>query len=123
VCLTTGFSSETQQQLIDSLGWRDLVDLVLAPGPGRRGRPFPDLVLQAALATPVDDMADVVVAGDTTSDVESGRRAGAGIVVGVLTGAHGRAELESARPTHVVESVADLPGLLEGGRRAGTVGR
>jgi phosphoglycolate phosphatase len=33
-------------------------------------------------------------------------------VAGVLTGAHGRAEFESVPHTHILESVADLSGLV-----------
>jgi phosphoglycolate phosphatase len=39
---------------------------------------------------------ELAVAGDTPSDVESGLRAGAGLVAGVLTGDAARAELEAA---------------------------
>ncbi len=112
VCLTTGFSADTQQLIVATLGWVDRVDLLLAPGPGVRGRPHPDLVLTAVLRLGVDDVRSVAVAGDTANDLLAGTRAGAGIVAGVLTGAHGRAELEAAPHTHLLDSVADLPALL-----------
>src|SRR5258708_47049 len=85
VCLTTGFSAGTRDALLDALGWRDLVDLALSPGPGVRGRPHPDLVLAAILALGVDDVRAVAVAGDTANDLLAGTRAGASIVAGVLT--------------------------------------
>jgi phosphoglycolate phosphatase-like HAD superfamily hydrolase len=47
---------------------------------------------------------ELAVVGDTTSDVESGLRAGAGVVAGVLTGESTRAELEA------VPSQTGLPG-------------
>jgi phosphoglycolate phosphatase len=112
VCLTTGFSAETQQLIVATLGWVDRVDLVLAPGPGVRGRPHPDLVLTAVLRLGIDDVRAVAVAGDTASDLLAGTRAGAGVVAGVLTGAHGRAELEAAPHTHVLDSIAELPAIL-----------
>jgi len=112
VCLTTGFSPTTRNALIDSLGWRHEVDLALSPGDCGRGRPFPDMILHAVVALEVDDVADVAVVGDTASDVISGLRAGASMVIGVLTGAHGRAELEAASPTHILASVAELPDLV-----------
>ncbi len=112
ICLTTGFSADTQALLVAALGWSDLVDLALAPGPGLRGRPHPDMVLQAMLTLRIDDVAAVATVGDTTSDLLSGWRAGAGVVAGVLTGAHRRAELEAAPHTHLLASVADLPDLL-----------
>lgn len=115
ICLTTGFSAATQDALVAHLGWRDLVDLTLAPGPGRRGRPHPDLVLAAVMALEIDDVRAVAVAGDTANDLLSGHRAGASIVAGVLTGSHDRAQLEAAPHTHVLASVADLPGVVLGG--------
>jgi phosphoglycolate phosphatase len=109
VCLTTGFSSGTREQLMDVLGWRDLVDLSLSPGDGVRGRPYPDLVLTALMRLEVDAVQDVAVAGDTASDLIAGSAAGAAVVAGVLTGAHDRGQLSEAPHTHVLESIADLP--------------
>ena len=113
VCLTTGFSGETQQALVDHLGWSDLVDLTLSPGGASgRGRPYPDLVLNAVLRMRIDDVRAVAVAGDTANDLLSGWRAGASIVAGVLTGAHSSAELAEAPHTHILPSVADLPAVV-----------
>jgi len=111
VCLTTGFSPATLDALLVALGWRDRVDLALAPGPGTRGRPHPDLILRAVLALEVEDVRAVAVTGDTASDLEAGTRAGASVVAGVLTGAHGRAELSAAPHTHLLDSVADFPAV------------
>ena len=113
VCLTTGFSPSTRDLLLSSLGWEDAVDLVLSPADAGRGRPFPDMVLTAVLRLAVDDVRQVAVAGDTANDLLAGWRAGAGIVAGVLTGAHSRTELEAAPHTHVLDSVADLPPLIQ----------
>ncbi|MFD5418739.1 phosphonatase-like hydrolase [Streptomyces sp. NPDC127069] len=114
VVLTTGFARVTQDAILDALGWRDLADLTLCPADaGGRGRPYPDLVLAAFLRTgAVDDVRETAVAGDTAYDMLSGRRAGAGIVAGVLTGAHDRTALTAHGATHVLDSVAGLPALL-----------
>jgi phosphoglycolate phosphatase len=110
--LTTGFSKSTQDTIIDILGWRGLVDALICPYGTVRGRPHPDMVLAAAAACAVDDLSRVAVVGDTPSDVESGLRAGAGVVVGVLTGAAERDALLSAGAHEIIESVEDLPELL-----------
>jgi phosphoglycolate phosphatase-like HAD superfamily hydrolase len=60
----------------------------------------------------VDDVRDVVVVGDTANDLLSGFRAGAGAVVGVLTGAHDRALLCAAPHTHLVDDVTRVPDVL-----------
>jgi len=57
-------------------------------------------------------VAEVAVVGDTTSDLLAGSRSGASSVIGVLSGAHSREELSRAPHTHLIPSVADLPGLL-----------
>ncbi|MEU5475453.1 phosphonatase-like hydrolase [Streptomyces lydicus] len=114
VVLTTGFARVTQDAILAALGWQDLVPLTLCPADaGGRGRPYPDLVLTALLRTrATDSVRRIAVAGDTSYDMLSGRRAGAPVVAGVLTGAHGRTQLESAGATHVLGSVAELPALL-----------
>jgi phosphonatase-like hydrolase len=112
VALTTGFSARTRDLLIEVLGWGDLVDLVLSPVDAGRGRPYPDMILTALLALGAESVAAVAVAGDTAADMVSGRRAGASVVAGVLSGADDRARLIAAGATHVIESVAQLPGLL-----------
>ncbi|MFD3803277.1 phosphonatase-like hydrolase [Streptomyces sp. NPDC058619] len=120
VVLTTGFARVTQDAILDALGWRDLADLTLCPADaGGRGRPYPDMVLAAFLRTgAVADVRDVVVAGDTAYDMLSGSRAGAGLVAGVLTGAHDRAALAEHGATHVLGSVAELPAVLAAARPA-----
>lgn len=114
VVLTTGFARVTQDAILDALGWRALVDLTLCPADaGGRGRPYPDMVLAAFLRTgAVDDVRQVVVAGDTSYDMLSGVRSGAGIVAGVLTGAHDEPALKEHGATHVLPSVAELPALI-----------
>lgn len=112
VCFTTGFSDRTREAILEHLGWSARSDLALSPGGDLRGRPAPDLVLAAVIRLGVDDVREVVVVGDTVNDLLSGTRAGAGRVVGVLTGAHDRATLARAPHTDLIESVAELPQLL-----------
>lgn len=116
VVLTTGFARVTQDAILDALGWRDLVELTLCPADaGRRGRPYPDMVLSAFLRTgAVQDVRQIAVVGDTAYDMLSGVRSGASVVAGVLTGAHDDATLRAAGATHVLGSVAELPAVLRG---------
>ncbi|MFI1180585.1 phosphonatase-like hydrolase [Streptomyces sp. NPDC020799] len=113
VVLTTGFARVTQDAILTALGWTDLADLTLCPADAGRGRPFPDMVLTALLRTAaVDSVQRIAVAGDTSYDMLSGRRAGASLVAGVLTGAHDEQALRAAGATAVLPSVAELPGLI-----------
>jgi phosphonatase-like hydrolase len=112
LCLTTGFSPATRDRIVTALGWEALVDLVLSPADAGRGRPWPDMILTAVLRLRIDDVAEVAVVGDTSSDLLAGARSGASMVIGVLSGAHSRSELARAPHTHLIDSVADLPDLL-----------
>ncbi|MFE7801223.1 phosphonatase-like hydrolase [Nocardia sp. NPDC057440] len=112
VALTTGFSRSTQDRLLDALGWNDIADLTLAPSDAGRGRPYPDMVLTALLRLGVDAVDQVAVLGDTTSDIGTGRAAGARIVAGTLTGAHDENQLRAAGATHVVASVTEFADLI-----------
>ncbi|WP_105036331.1 phosphonatase-like hydrolase [Cryobacterium aureum] len=112
VALVTGFSRATQDTLIDALGWSELIDVSLCPAEAGRGRPYPDLPLTALLRTGASSVAAMVVVGDTASDMLSGLSAGAGLVVGVLTGTHDTDTLEDAGADVVIASVADLAELL-----------
>lgn len=113
VVLTTGFARGTADTIIASLGWQDHVDAVLTPADAGRGRPYPDLNLTAVLRTQAPSVAALAVVGDTVSDVRSGIAAGAGLVVGVLTGATSAETFEAAGADAVLASVADLPALLQ----------
>ena len=112
VALTTGFSRSTLDTLITELGWRDLIDVSVTPGEAGRGRPHPDMLQKAATTLGVTNPANVVVLGDTASDMKSGVAFGAGQVIGVLTGDHDEVTLRDAGATTVVNSVADLKSLI-----------
>jgi len=112
VALSTGFSCTTQEKLLAALGWQSLADLVLAPGPGVRGRPYPDLILTALVRLEIDGVANVATLGDTSSDIECALRAGAAIAAGTLTGAHSEQRLRAAGATHVVGSVTAFADLI-----------
>ena len=112
VALTTGFSGTTQGKLVAALGWSSLADLVLAPGNGVRGRPFPDLLLTALIRLEIDSVHNVAALGDTSSDVESALRAGAAVAAGTLTGAHNEQQLRDAGATHVVSDVTEFADLI-----------
>jgi phosphonatase-like hydrolase len=113
VCLTTGFAPSTRDALLDALGWRAEIDLALSPADVGRGRPAPDLVLGAMARLGVAEPLAVAVVGDTASDLEAGSAAGAGAVVGVLSGAHDEATLAAAPHTAIIGDVNGLLGVLE----------
>lgn len=110
ICLLTGFSEPIQQSMLERFEWGDSVDLALSPTEELRGRPWPDLILTAGARLHASHVEAVAVVGDTANDVKAARRAGAGICAAVLTGAHDRATLSEANPTHILD---DLAGFIE----------
>jgi phosphoglycolate phosphatase len=112
VVLISGFSRKLLGLVMDTLGWWDRVDLALSPDEVPRGCPLPDPVLTAMLRIGVADVRETAVAHGTESGVQCGRRSGASVVAGVLTGTHPAQRLRKAGATHVLGSVAALPDLL-----------
>jgi phosphoglycolate phosphatase len=114
VCVITGLSRRLLGVVLDTLHWWRLVDLALCPEDAPRGCPWPDPMLTAALRLGVEDVAEAAFAGSTASEVLCGRRSGAGIVAGVLTGGHTADRLRKAGATHLINAIGELPRLLAG---------
>lgn len=111
IALNTGFDRATTALLVDALGWREMVDGVVCGDEVPAGRPAPWLIFRAMEAAGVPSVHRVMCVGDTELDLRAGWNAGVAWNVGVLSGAHPRERLERAPHTHLVESVASLPGL------------
>jgi len=77
------------------------------------GRPAPYMIFKAMEAAGVQDVNKVIKLGDPPFDMLAGSRAGLRGVIGVLSGSHTAVSLGSVRHTHIIESVADLPALLD----------
>lgn len=73
------------EAVLAALGVKDLVDAVVCADDGLPPKPAPDMVWAVCRATGVDP-AQAVVVGDAVTDVQMARAAGAGWVVGVLSG-------------------------------------
>jgi phosphonatase-like hydrolase len=113
LALITGFSRATLSRILGVLGWHDKIDLAISPeDAGGRGRPWPDMVLHAVLRLGVEDVRNVAVVGDSESDMLCGRRAGASIVAGLMTGVHSRERLLKGGATHILDSIIDFPSLV-----------
>jgi phosphoglycolate phosphatase len=113
VCVVTSLPRRVLNQVVRAADLDAHIDLAISLEDAPRGFPAPDLMLTAMLRAGVGAVQDVAVTHGTGAGMESGRRSGAGVVVGVLTGAHSRARLRAAGASHVIPSFADLPALLE----------
>lgn len=115
IALTTGFSRDVADIILDGLGWKvgpgELLDAVVAGDETAAGRPAPYMIHRAMELTGVRDVATVVAAGDTANDLLAAHHAGVN-GIGVLTGKLGREELERHPHAAILESVAELPEYL-----------
>ena len=113
VALNTGFDRETAQMLLEALGWHEgIADAVVCGDDVERGRPAPDMILRCMKLTGVAAAGSVANVGDTMLDLQAGHNAKAAWNIGVLTGAHDRALMAALPHTHLLSSVAELPGLF-----------
>ncbi|MGO9919243.1 MAG: phosphonatase-like hydrolase [Isosphaeraceae bacterium] len=114
IALNTGFSRAITQVILGRVGWldRQLIDATICSDEVARGRPYPDMIRELMLRCGVADPLRVVKVGDTPADLQEGRNAGCGLVVGVTGGTHTRRELEPYPHTHLVDTIRELPGLL-----------
>jgi phosphonatase-like hydrolase len=112
VALTSGFDRGLIADIVKHCGWGELFDVIVYPDEVPAGRPAPYLIFQAMQKTRVEPVARVAAIGDTSLDLQAGSNAGAGWVIGVLSGAHDAATLGRTPHTHLLPSIADLPALL-----------
>jgi phosphonatase-like hydrolase len=110
IALDTGFSREVLDVLLTRFKWtRGVVDVTVASDEVEKGRPHPDLIQRAMQLAGTMEAHEVAKIGDTPADIEEGRAAGCGLVVGVTYGTHSRAELERFG----VPLIDRLPDLLQ----------
>ena len=119
IATDTGFHHNVNEAIMEHTGWlRDgLVDIAVDVQhiPGDRGRPAPYMIFRSMERTEVDDIHQILVAGDTVLDLMAAYHAGALYRVGVTSGAHSRSRLMEGPYTHILSSVANLPQLIEEG--------
>ena len=88
---------------------KNLFDVIIGSDEVSKPKPWPDEILKAKSLLKAKSC---YMIGDTTYDIETGKKVGAKTVA-VLTGNHTRAMLRNAKPDHILKSVAGLPRLLK----------
>jgi len=96
-------STETQ---LACLGIESFVDALVCADDGVPAKPAPDMVWAVCRMTGVAP-AQAAVVGDAVADLQMGRRAGAGLVIGVLSGIS-HMEMIAPHADRVLGSVAEL---------------
>jgi phosphonatase-like hydrolase len=114
VALNTGFSRAIADVVLARLGWRApaVIDADVTSDEVPRGRPHPDMIRSLMARLGVREASRVAKVGDTRADLEEGANTGCGLVIGVTSGSFTRAQLQACPHTHIVGSVADVPGIL-----------
>jgi phosphonatase-like hydrolase len=93
--------------------WLGAADAIVCGDEVSRGRPAPYMIFRAMELAAVTDVRRVMAVGDTVNDLLAGANAGVAAIVGVLTGSQGWDKLATVAHTHVLRSVAGIPGLIE----------
>lgn len=105
----TGYPPEIQKGLIDRLGFDKVADAYVSSYQVADGRPYPYMIHHLMERTGVMSVQRVCKVGDSVRDIEEGRNAGCGLVVGVLSGADNFTDLMGAGADLVCDFVTDLP--------------
>jgi len=109
---TTGFDRIVTDSILTRLSWKPYFAATISSDDVTQGRPAPFMIFHAMERAGVLNVAEVMAVGDTPLDLQAGSNAGLPAVVGVLTGAATIDRLRAEPHTHIIESVAKLPSLL-----------
>lgn len=114
IALNTGFSRDIADVIVGRLGWEDKIDYLVASDEVPHGRPYPDMIRKIMAALGVASGEVIAKVGDTEVDINEGINAGCKYVIGVTTGAFTREELLPYKPTHIIDDVAEVIGIIAG---------
>ena len=94
------------QAMIEAFDIEEYISTMVCADDGIKAKPAPDMVLTICQRMGIEP-SQVMVVGDTTADLKMGRAAGAGLVVGVLSGVSSARDLVTFADV-LIESVDDL---------------
>jgi phosphoglycolate phosphatase len=106
-------TSDSERGAHHTLGRFEVIehlDFIAGYDSGHGSKPSAGMVNGFLAATGLEAH-EVMVVGDNLHDLEMGRAAGVGLVVGVLTGTSARADLTS-HADHVLDSILEIESLL-----------
>jgi haloacid dehalogenase superfamily, subfamily IA, variant 1 with third motif having Dx(3-4)D or Dx(3-4)E len=106
IAIATSDDRDPTERTLAALGVANEIEAVVCADDGVAVKPEPDMVLHLCHVLGIAPGRTAVV-GDTPADLTMGRRAGAGLVIGVLSGV-GDAEHLGPAADLVLRSVADL---------------
>lgn len=120
VALTTGFYRKVCDIILERMGWKSMLDATYTGNPSslisfsicsdevEHGRPAPDMIFKAMSTLAITDAATVINFGDTPSDLESGKRAGISLSLGLNNGTHTDDQLKGLANDGIFSSLAEF---------------
>ncbi|CAM3435545.1 phosphonatase-like hydrolase [Zobellia roscoffensis] len=116
IALNTGYNRAIAELLLQKMNWKkgEQYDALVTADDVLEGRPHPAMISKAMEILEVSDASKVLKAGDSIIDIEEGKNAHCGVTIGVTTGAHSAAQLKSAEPTYVLNSLVGLTNYIKG---------
>ena len=111
VALDTGYPQDIQEMLVKRLKFddKDMIDAYISAYTVPEGRPFPYMIHRLMEDLGVMDVRKVCKVGDSVRDIEEGKNAGCGLVVGVTSGADSAEAMLAAGADLIAECVTDIP--------------
>ncbi|MBC7827049.1 MAG: HAD-IA family hydrolase [Chitinophagaceae bacterium] len=115
IALNTGFTKAITDTILKKLNWdtNDIIDHVISSDEVPLGRPHPHMIRSIMDSLGIEEIKRVAKVGDTQVDIQEGRNSGCGLVVSVTTGAYSRVELEKYDPDFIIDSLKELPALIQ----------
>jgi phosphonatase-like hydrolase len=112
--MDTGFYKQVAEVIVKRLKWKErgLIDVLVGSDEVEKGRPFPFMIEKMKTDLGLDSDTATAKVGDTEVDIQEGFNADCQFVIGITTGAYTKAELEAAKPTHIVDSFKDILPIL-----------
>ena len=92
IAIATTDDRDPTEAMLKAFGVKDLVATIICADDGINAKPAPDMVTTICARLNVDP-SKVIVIGDTAADLQMARSAGAGYVIGVLSGVGSLANL------------------------------
>jgi phosphonatase-like hydrolase len=110
VSLNSGFPKVIVEAIVDRMGWleRGLIDSFVASDEVTSGRPSNLMIELLMKRAGITKTHQVLKIGDTMVDIEEGRNANAGLVIGITTGAYTRNQLQEYNPDYIIDSLFEL---------------
>lgn len=109
VAFNTGYSRAVLDVLVDKIPIHipQDADMIVCADDVANQRPFPDMIEMICESLVVKPEHSIKV-GDSTIDIEEGKNAGVKYTIGITTGAHTRAQLQSANPDFIIDNLSDV---------------